>query len=201
MQFPDLQHILDSYSSTLLGKYPHRYLVFDLTSPNNHSLADMLLQDGYWDFAPSRSSRLVGYHQIVAFYCRRHPPHGGDSVEVHHIDGNTTNNLPHNLMYLSPGDHALVTKYQRRIGKLSVKSFHKVSKGMQHTPFNRRGRPIHNWARFILVTIAITVRYTQGWVRSFTDLAYHRLLKPILGYINHIQKVLLSLAPTDPIPV
>lgn len=196
MQYIELQHILDSYSSRLLGKYPHRYIAFDLTSKNNAALADMLLTDGYWTWAPNRSSRLVSYHQIVAYYCTRHPATGGDLVEVHHIDGCTTNNHPSNLMYLTPGDHALVTKYQRRLGKLSLKTFAKVEKDMVHTTFNRRGRAIKNWARFMLTAIALTVSKTQGWVRTFCDNATYAAMAPIKGIIANLQRILRALAPT-----
>jgi hypothetical protein len=195
MQYTELSAILDSYTSVLLGKYPHRYSCFDLTAPYNAALALMLLEDGYWDFAPNRSSRLVGAHQIIAFYCTQHPTTGGDAVEVHHINGNTTDNTPSNLMYLSPGDHALVTKYQRRMGRLSLKTFAKVGKGMIHTAFNRRGRPIKNWARFIMTVIAMTVSRTQRWVQTFCDMATQTLMTPIKGAVAAIQRLLDGLAP------
>lgn len=195
MQYTELSAILDSYTSVLLGKYPHRYVMFDLTAPYNAALALMLLEDGYWDFAPNRSSRLVGAHQIIAFYCTQHPAHGGDAVEVHHVDGNTTNNHPSNLMYLSPGDHALVTKYQRRMGRLSLKVFSKVGKDMVHTAFNRRGRPIKNWVRFIMTVIAMTVSRTQRWVQSFYDMATQLAMTPIKGVVANIQRILRGLAP------
>lgn len=197
MQYTELLSILDSFSSTLLGKYPHRYLAFDLTHRNNSPLADMLLTDGYWDFAPTRSSRLIGAHQIIAFYFLPKPSHAssGADVEVHHINGNTTDNTPDNLMFLTPGDHALVTKFQRRLAKLSLKTFTKVHLAMVHTPFNRRGKPIHNWARFMLVTIALTVTKTQGWVRTFSDNATHKLMPPIKSLIANIHRLLRSLAP------
>lgn len=195
MDYAQLTAILDSYTSTLLGKYPHRYIMYDLTAPYNAALRLMLLEDGYWDFAPHRSTRLVGAHQIVAFYCTLHPAIGGDLHEVHHINGNTTDNRPENLMYLSPGDHALVTKYQRRMGRLSLKTFAKVAKDMVHTAFNRRGRPIKNWVRFIMMVIALTVSNTQRWVQSFCDMATQRLMTPIKGIVAAIQRLLGALAP------
>ena len=195
MHYSELTAILDSYTQVLLGKYPHRYACFDLTAPYNQALALMLLEDGYWDFAPNRSSRLVGVHQIVAFYCTQHPTTGGDVHEVHHVDGNTTNNHPSNLAYLSPGDHALVTRYQRRMGCLSLKVFTKVAKDMVHTQFNRRGRPIKNWVRFIMTMIALTVSSTQRWVQTFVDAATTALMTPIKGVVANIQRLLRGLAP------
>ncbi|WOL31385.1 hypothetical protein [Microcoleus phage My-WqHQDG] len=193
MQYIELQHILDSYNSTLLGKYPHRYITFDLTSKHNAPLAEMLLTDGYWNWAPNRSSRLVSYHQIVAYYCTRHPATGGDLVEVHHINGKTTDNRPENLMYLTPADHALVTKYQRRLAKLSLKTFAKVEKGMARTAFNRRGKAIQNWARFMLTAIALTVSKTQAWVQTFCDNATHIAMTPIKGVLANLQRILKAL--------
>jgi hypothetical protein len=201
MDYTQLTAILDSYTSVLLGKYPHRYLCYDLTAPYNAALALMLLEDGYWDYAPHRSSRLVGAHQIIAFYCTAHPAHGGDAVEVHHINGNTTDNRPSNLMYLSPGDHALVTKYQRHMGRLSLKVFSKVGKGMLHTAFNRRGRPIKNWVRFIMTVIALTVSNTQRWVQSFCDMATQIAMIPIKGVVANIQRILRGLAPQQAGPI
>lgn len=200
MNYSELTAILNSYTQVLLGKYPHRYACFDLTAPYNHALADMLLGDGYWDFAPHRSTRLVGVHQIVAFYCTHHHQQGGDLHEVHHINGNTCNNHPSNLMYLSPGDHALVTRYQRRMGRLSLKTFAKVAKDMVHTQFNRRGRPIKNWVRFIMTVIALTVSNTQRWVQTFVDAATTALMTPIKGVVANIQRILRGLAPQQPGP-
>jgi hypothetical protein len=192
MLYSELQPILNSYTSVLLGKYPHRYLNFDLTAKYNATLRLMLLNDGYWDWAPGRSNQLVSYHQIVAFYCTKHPKTGGDSVQVHHIDGNTINNHPTNLMYLSPGDHALVTKYQRKLSKLNLKTFYRLHSSMAHTTFNRRGKTIHNWGRFILSVIALTVSKTQTWCKTFLDNASSALMTPIKTLISNIQRTLRS---------
>jgi hypothetical protein len=96
-------------------------------------------------------------------------------------------------MYLTPGDHALVTKFQRRLAKLSLKTFAKVQKDMLHTSFNRRGRAIKNWARFMLATIALTVSKTQTWVKTFCDNPTRQLLIPLKGLVDNVQRILKGL--------
>ena len=193
MKHKELIQILDAYTSSLLGKYPHRYITFDLDLKANHCLYLMLLKDGYWKFAPSRSMHLVGYHQIVAFYmCAKDKPDGaGDLVEVHHVNGNTLDNSPTNLMYLSPNDHALCTKYQRRASKLSLKLFARIGeKGRRlATPFNKQGRPIRNWAKFMLAVICASVYLTTKWNTRYWD----KPLTVVKSFIARIEKVIRSL--------
>lgn len=193
MKYKELIEILDSYTSSILGKYPHRYITFDLSLKCNKNLLLMLQEDGYWRFAPNRSASLVGYHQIIAFYiCAKDKPRGsGDHVEVHHMDGNTMNNLPSNLVYLSPNDHALCTKFQRRASKLSLKLFASIGKKNNRlfTLFNRQGKPIRNWARFILSVICATVYLSTKWNTKYWD-------KPITilkSFIKSIERTIRTL--------
>lgn len=83
MNWIELKDFLDSYSSHLLGKGVHKYWVFNLDNKNNKTLFDWLSESGYWTFAPHRSKKLVGYHQIVNFWFKgRFMPAGsGDFVE------------------------------------------------------------------------------------------------------------------------
>lgn len=193
MKHKELIEILDSYSSKLLGKYPHRYIVFDLTLKCNQNLLSMLWKDGYWEFAPSRSACLVGYHQIIAFYlCAKDKPNGsGDSVEVHHMDGNTMNNLPSNLVYLSPNDHALCTKYQRRASKLSLKMFARIGERNKrlYTPFNKQGKPIRNWAKFIMAIICATVYLSTQWNTKY----WNKPLTILKSFVRTIDNAIRSL--------
>ena len=189
----ELIEILNSYSSSLLGKYPHRYITFDLNLKSNQTLRLMLEEDGYWNFAPLRSKCLVGYHQIVAFYlCAKDKLDGlGNFVEVHHVNGNTLDNSPNNLMYLSPNDHALCTKFQRRASKLSLKLFASIGKkGKRYpTPFNRQGKVIRNWAKFILNVICASVFLTTNWNTKYWD-------KPITilkSFVSLIERTVKSL--------
>jgi len=185
MDYPELKAVLDSYSSHALGKYPHRYLVFDLRSRCNSGLKEFLEKAGYWEFSPNRSRRLVGYHCIVAFFfCRKRTPNGvGDQVEVHHISGNTMDNRPQNLVYLSPRDHSIVTKYQRKLTKLKVKQFVKLGQKLnpqECTSYNRQGRRIRCWGEFIVGIICLTVSRSNQWLK--------RTKTPVLDILRFVNR-------------
>jgi hypothetical protein len=204
MLYSELQSILDSFTSTSLGKYPHRYIFFDLNAKYNASLRELLHTDGYWDWAPARSKVLVSAHQLVAFYCTPHPATGGDFVEVHHINGNSTDNRPSNLIYLTPADHALVTKHQRHYSKLSLKLFSKIQDGLPRYSFNRRGARVRSWAHFILMVIALTVSKTLTWVHAYSPVKHplpkgrsHAAQRSIKGAIHNILRALLAMAPSS----
>lgn len=97
------------------------------------------------------------------------PAGSGDFLEVHHISGNTLGaaNHPNNLIYLSPQDHSLVSRFQRRIGRLKVKQFYKLEKNLpvqNRTQYNRQGKLIRNWTKFIIGVICITCAKSWQWV-------------------------------------
>ena len=173
--------LLDSYSSFLTGKFPNRYKVFAL-SKNNQSLFDWLSEIGYFDFV-GKTTQIVGYHQIIAFLFTKHLDCLPQNTEVHHIDGNTVNNHPSNLMYLSEADHRLVTKHQRKATRIKLKKLAQSSHSK--TTVNRRGKLIHNWIQFILSVIAVTCIATAKWFGQYNE---SRPINKVVAYILKLFK-------------
>lgn len=197
MKHPELVELLESFSYSLWGNFPHCYKAYNLNLSNNKGLKDLLNEAGYWNCC-GRSKEIVYYHQIIAFFCLEHPVQLGE-LEVHHINGNTLDNSPANLMYLSPEDHKLVTKYQRKLTKLKLKHFFKLSNKLisHRTPFNRRGKPIHNWARFILSIIVLSVVKTARWVDQYHS-AGSLNIKEVVAFIRRFLNRITQLSnPTQ----
>lgn len=191
MNYNDVIEMVEGFKSFLSGHAPHRYVFFDVQCKANAILLQHLSNDGYWEWAPTRSRKFVSLHQIVAFYCLPHPEVGGSLVEVHHINGNTLDNRPSNLMYVSPDDHTIITKYQRRASGLRLKCFTKLCKGNHlYTPFNRQGRAIKNWAQFMLATIARTIMATTRHCGKWFHVPY-----PIASIVKSIQHTLKGFQP------
>jgi hypothetical protein len=189
----ELKEILDSYSCKWLGKANHKYKVFNLDLPNNKSLFDLLYEEGYWKFAPHRSKKLVYYHQICNYFARGKslPAGEGDILVCHHISGNTADNSWNNLIYLTPYEHELVSKYQRRLGRLKVKKFYKLENNVslaERSRFNRQGKLIRNWTKFILGVICLTVARSHQWV-SYT-IENLKKLPPIIDIVKYIERYL-----------
>lgn len=176
-KYKKIKEILDSYSSFETGKYPHIYKIFSFENKNNLSLKTWLNEIGFFDFNGLTS--IVSYHQIVAFCCLKHPATLPKDIEIHHINGITKDNHPSNLMYISKADHSIVTKYQRNLTYLKVKSFYKLNKSSSHikTSFNRQGKKIVNWVKFIITVLARTVLLTGRWYTSILNPSKYKEVK------------------------
>jgi len=167
------------------GKFPHQYEFISIEQ--NPEVEQYLIENAYWDFLPYNSTNIIGVHNLIAFVYLSHPKKQELKLEVHHIDGNTSNNHPDNLVYLSAEDHRIVTKIQRSLTRLNPKSFYN-SKSKKHTAFNRRGKVIQNWAFFITSIIVKTVVNTNNFIDKVKV-----NVKPIVKYIkrfySHIKEI------------
>ena len=193
MEYKELKSMLDSYSSFLLGKYPHKYQVFDMENKNNITLFEFIQQEGYWKFAPHRSKKLVYYHQIVNFFNKGKfmPAGSGDLLQVNHLDGNTMNNQPSNLVYMSAADHALCTKFQRKLSRIKLKMFYKLEKNIslsERTQYNQRGKLIRNWAKWIIGVICVSCSLSHQWVSHTIENLTK--LPPIIDIVKYIERYL-----------
>ena len=193
--YKELKELLDSYSSFLSGSYPHKYICYQLNNKNNYTLKTFLEEEGYWKFAPNRSKQLIYEHQIVCFFFNRKGiPNGeGDLLTVHHLSGNTLENNPSNLIYLTSQDHqGIVTKFQRKLTKIKVKQFYKINnqlKESEKTKFNRRGERIRNWVKFIIGVICLTISKSNQWLKNISQ--------PIIKIINFINRWLKRINTID----
>jgi hypothetical protein len=192
-----LKEYLNSFSSYYLGKYPHRYLVFDLNNKNNLGLKDFLSNEGYWLFNPNKSKHLVYFHQIAAFFSKgKYLPHEyGDFVEVHHINGNTHDNSWNNLIYLTPSEHHIVTKFQRKLSKIKLKFFFKLNhSNILKSIYNKQNKLIKNWSKFIISIICSSVVKSNQWFNNLRE--HQNKLKPIKYIVSQINHFIKKFNPT-----
>lgn len=194
MNMKELEERVYSFSYFLSGKYPHRYVCFDLRRKVNEELKNLLEESGYWEFAPRRSQRFVYMHQVMNFFDKGiHLPKGeGNNLENHHLDGNTLNNSPDNLIYLTKVDHELCSKYQRKLSRIKVKQFIKLQRGNDlglRTMFNRRGKRIKNWVRFIIGIVCLTVYKSSQWLTKVQEnVKSLPPIKEIVGFVSRFLK-------------
>lgn len=136
-------------------------------------LASLLNEVGLFSFYPSNSGKLINVSQVV-YYLN----HGWKAlengytagkqaeVEIHHLNGDVTDDAPRNLVALSTGDHYYVSACQN--GTFNLQDFfwqnHKASDNP--TPFNNQGRAIKNHSKFLQRIIAATIYNTQRWLEK-----------------------------------
>ena len=128
----NIQQILKEASYCLLGKWPHRYKAFNLNLKANSTLKTFLNSSGFFRFFSSNKAReLVYYHQIICFFfsggihaLKRGMTAPSDTYECHHINGNTLDNRPSNLIVIPKLLHSQVTYIQRSLCKY-IKVFSK----------------------------------------------------------------------------
>lgn len=171
MSYSEIKDLLDACASFVVGSFPHSYICFDVTRYCNAVIKELLEECDYWKFAPYRSKKLVYYHQIIAFlFVSKKKKYTEQELIVHHLDGNTRNNHPSNLVYLTKDDHVLVTGFQRKACTFKIKQFNKYTG--DKTSINSKGNKVVNWLKFILGVIARTVVATF----NFSGMQYKCML-------------------------
>lgn len=127
-----------------------------LRSSNNKWIFHQLRLLGCFEFYATNNGHIVGLSQIVAFlsYGWKAYKNGftasKDEIEVHHIDGDVTNNDSDNLVYLSREDHQVVSD-------ISYTPFYGKVNYIGCTPFNKHGRATSNPTHFLVNIIQETV--------------------------------------------
>lgn len=136
-------------------------------------LESLLDEVGLFSFYPSNFGKLLNVSQVVYYL-----EHGWKAleqgytagreaeVEIHHLNGDVTDDSPRNLVALSSGDHYYVSACQN--GIFNFQDFfwqnHQASDNPTH--FNNQGRPIKNHAKFLQRIIAATIFSTQRWLEK-----------------------------------
>lgn len=129
-----------------------------LLAKHNTFVFDTLERLGCFKFYETNSGlHVIGVSQVVLFL-----DHGWKALrngftmkkgemEVHHIDGDVTNNDPKNLVALDKDGHAYISACSNtpRWGR-AVKPF--------ATTFNRQGRPVSDPYRYLVEILAETVK-------------------------------------------
>lgn len=187
--YSEIKDLLDACSSFVSGSFPHSYICFDITRKCNVVIKELLEESGYWEFAPYRSKKLVYAHQIMAFlFVSKKKKYTGQELEVQHQDGNTRNNHPSNLIYLTSDDHVLVTKFQRKACSFKLKQFNKYN-GVK-TSINSKGTKVVNWVKFILGVIAkcVTATFEFSGMKYKFMLAssFKKIMKWAFNFVNKI---------------
>lgn len=194
MNYKTIKKFLEKFKSLFLGKYPHKYKVYDLTLPINNLLKNFLRDNNFFDFFFSNKGHLISEHQIVAFFCcggrnaldngfvsdnnlstsREQTFVSSDgktfaSYEVHHINSNSFDNSPENLVFLPTQVHQIVTRGQRRIFKYLRVFGKKLPSDFLESirPFNRKGKPIKRIYHWITSILSFSILFTS-YFRSVT---------------------------------
>lgn len=172
-QQPTLHEKLELVPSS--NKFSTQRWVIKLASPGTATnlLIDLLHKVGLFSFYPSNSGKLLNVSQVV--YYLNHGWKALDQgytagkqaeVEIHHLNGDVTDDSPRNLVALSTGDHYYVSACQN--GTFNLQDFfwqnHKASDNP--TPFNNQGRSIKNHSKFLQRIIAATIFNTQRWLEK-----------------------------------
>lgn len=165
MEYSELESCLAKYPHGYVGRYPHRYKVYTHTQ-STAGLFSWLKAEGFFAFHVTNTrAEIISAHQVVAFFCcggkiafRNGFTCRKDQDEVHHLDGDTTNNNPSNLVYVPSECHAMVTKHQ----KVLIRKLRKFKKGdilkLQDVQcWSRKGRLIQRTLDHILMLLLKTM--------------------------------------------
>lgn len=113
---------------------------------------------GFFDFYITNSGWIVSEHQIVAFFlCGGYKAMlngftcSQGEIEIHHINANTQDNRPDNLVYLSTTDHKVVSH-------LSHTSFLSTVRKVLSTPFNKQGKSVADHFHYLSIILSKTLR-------------------------------------------
>lgn len=194
---------LKQYQYYMSGKWPQRYKIFNLNLNVNKELKTHLKKDGFFTFFTLNKGYLVSYHQIIAFYkcggidgVKRGLQAPSTLYEVHHLDGNTSNNDYSNLVVIPKVLHHELTKSQRRLNKY-LKVFSKQSGAylLSSLPicFNTQGRIIKNIKLWIVSLLRKTL------VKSFYNFAPQNVSLSFSSLKSWLKKTFRSLSMNCPI--
>lgn len=170
------------HTSRKSRSHPNEGPRFFITRQDNPHFFNFVLDPiEIFDFYSTNRGDMIGVSQVVAYiecggweaFCFYNFTAPNDEIEVHHINGNTADNRPCNLVYLSRQDHQYVSNctYTPFYGKVTWSG---------STPFNRRGKPIkdpaHYLANIIKATLScISIKHTG----KKSDLAFSKILKAL----------------------
>jgi hypothetical protein len=145
---------------------------------NSHGTAEIKLESllsevGLFSFYPTNSGKLLNVSQVVYYL-----EHGWKAleqgytagkhseVEIHHFNGDVTDDGPRNLVALSSGDHYYVSACQNGTFNLQDFFWQNYKASDNPTPFNNQGRAIKNHAKFLARIISSTIFNTQRWLEK-----------------------------------
>lgn len=194
-----IEQSLNKYKSHYTGKYPHKYKAYNLNLQENLELKTRLLIDGFFAFHTTNNGLIVYCHQIVAYYhcggihaLKRDLVCKKDEYEIHHINGNTFDNNPNNLVYLPKVIHQEITINQRRLIKylklFGKKSFNRNFKNI--IIWNKQGRTVKSILDFIAYWLEQTL-----W-KTAHSLSIPLNLKVIGTWRRLVRKALKAVIPT-----
>jgi hypothetical protein len=173
------------------SKKPQRWVLRFTNSQGfaKESLLNLLTEIGLFQFYSKNNSKLLNVSQVV-YYLKSgwkalengYTAGKSSEVEIHHIDGDITNDSPHNLVALFSGDHYYVSACQNGTFRLEDFFWQNSKATDQPTLFNNQGRPIKNHAKFLQRIIAATLFNTQRWLEK-AAMRTGAKVKQIVGWV------------------
>lgn len=150
------------------------YLV--LYHNHNKRLFRLLDEAAFFDFHITNNKLIVGLHQIVAYIYKGYKAYyngytvSKGEVEVHHINSNTSDNSPGNLVYVSTQEHILISQ-----ASLNYNSF-SIVKSAAPCPFNNKGLPVINPLKRLSYLVFITIKRTFHSLGISSNIPYVAIL-------------------------
>lgn len=132
-----------------------RYVLF---ARENQEIFYMLTALGAFKFYKTNKGRIIGVSQVVAFLCCggykaykngfEAPKH---EIEVHHINGDITDNSEENLVYVGKQDHLILSSATNTPfkGDVTLK---------KPTPFNKQGQQVKNPKHYLANLLQETLK-------------------------------------------
>lgn len=159
-------------------------------------LKKLLRQIGCFDFyATNSGEKIIGVSQIIYYIyyghesLRRGWRMAKGVYEIHHIDGDVSNNYPGNLIPLHVNEHRTISQFQR--GKLSKDYDVHISSWLSQAAcddiprFNRRGRKVKDVKAFLAYWLKETLsRSLNRWVLPASKRGLY--IKEIIDYVEEL---------------
>lgn len=190
---------LDQFNWVLMGSHPNRYPFYQLNG-RNEALKDQLEKDGFFRFhTTNKGKQLVSLHQVIAFYyCGGiEALHYGftckwGETEIHHIDGNTFNAHPNNLVYIPTELHQILTNLQCQFIRNGRTSPVDCKLDREYKIWNRKGRRIQRVKEWLVNLISKTLSDTAWFTKA--EISLKQLGKFIVKTAKSIR---LNIDPTN----
>ncbi len=154
-----------------------------LFKSNNKYLFSKLAAVKMFDFYSTNSGEIVSLHQIVAYLFKGYKAFKNGytidkNIHVHHIDSNTSNNTPGNLVYVSSQEHLLITQ-----ATTMCCDHIKVFNG-DCCPFNCKGEEVNNFFHRLTHLVKATLERTLKSFGCNFKIKSHKIFKSIPHYLG-----------------
>lgn len=154
-----------------------------LVKSKNKYLFNLLEKVKYFEFKSTNKGNITSLHEIIKYLYTGYKAYLNGftidkNIHVHHIDSNTSNNAPGNLVYVSSQEHLLITQ------ACTMDTDHiKVFDGSV-CPFNNKGESVSNMYHRLTHLVKITLTRTLKSFGINFKIQSHKIFKAIPNYLG-----------------